>query len=188
MKKTTTKTFVILGMHRSATSLIAGALNNFGVNMGEKLLGGRGDPKKRIPHFEDLEFLRLNEEILFQAGGSWDNPPPERKILALKEKFAPKIKSLIERKKGLWGWKDPRTTLTIKLYLPYLKNPHFICCFREPIEVAKSLYRRQKMPIKKGLKLAKIYNKRLLKFLREIYENPRLYHSHAHCTLQAILS
>lgn len=143
MKKTTTKTFVILGMHRSATSLIAGALNNFGVNMGEKLLGGRGDPK---------------------------------------------IKSLIERKKGLWGWKDPRTTLTIKLYLPYLKNPHFICCFREPIEVAKSLYRRQKMPIKKGLKLAKIYNKRLLKFLREIYENPRLYHSHAHCTLQAILS
>lgn len=165
--KKTTKTFIVLGMHRSATSLVAGALRNFGVDMGKELLGGKNS--KISPHFEDMDFLRLNEQILRAAGGSWDNPPSEKKILSLKEKFASEIKSLIENKTGLWGWKDPRTTLTIKLYLPYLKNPHFICCFREPLEVAKSLYRRQKMPIKKGLKLAKIYNKRLLGFLKEIY-------------------
>ena len=54
-----------------------------------------------------------------------------------------------------------------RLYLPYLENPHFICCFREPMEVAKSLKRRNDMPIKKGLKLAKVYNSRLLKFIND---------------------
>lgn len=157
-----TKTFIVLGMHGSATSLVAGSLHKFGVNMGKELLGGGNS--KTSPHYEDISFLKLNEKILMAAGGFWDNPPPEKKILALKDKFAPEIKYLVKNKSGLWGWKDPRTTLTIKLYLPYLKNPHFICCFRDPLEVAKSLYRRQRMPIKEGLKLAEIYNKRLLDF------------------------
>jgi len=158
----TTKTFIVLGMHRSATSLVAGALHNFGVNMGKELMS-----------FEDIDFFRLNEEILKEAGGSWQNPPPEKKILALAKKFAPKIKKLVENKSGLWDFKDPRTILTIKLYLPYLKNPHFICCFGEPLEIARSLYKRQKMPIKKGLKLAEIYNKRLLNFLNEIHNTKK---------------
>ena len=178
--KKTTKTFIVLGMHRSATSLVAGGLHNFGVDMGKKLLGG---PDSNYNELEDMDFLRLNWKILKEAGGSWDNPPSEKKILALKEKFAPEIKKLVENKSGLWGWKDPRTTLTIKLYLPYLKNPHFICCFRDPLEVAKSLYKRQKMPIEKGLKLAGIYNQRLLKFLRELYENPKIYHFNTYCSI-----
>lgn len=174
----TTKAFIVLGMHRSATSLVAGALRNFGVDMGKELLGG--STSKISPHFEDMDFLRLNEQILHTAGGSWRNPPSEKRILALRKKFAPEIKKLVEGKSGLWGWKDPRTTLTIKLYLPYLKNPHFICCFRNPLEVAKSLYRRQKMPIKEGLKLAKIYNKRLLGFLNYYYasKNYSLFHDY----------
>lgn len=165
--KKTTKTFVILGMHKSATSLAAGALHKFGVNMGKELMGG--DRWNEIGYFEDMEFFRLNEEILKEAGGSWYNPPSEKAISALKKKFAPKIKKLVKDKSGLWGWKDPRTTLTIKLYLPYLKNPHFICCFREPKEVAKSLNKVQGISVKHALKLAKIYNRRLLNFLNEIY-------------------
>ncbi len=175
----TTKTFVILGMHRSATSLIAGALKDFGVDLGRQLLGVnyffKDDDSKISAHFENIDFLKLNEEILTTAGGSWSNPPSEKNILALKEKFAPRIKKLVKEKSGLWGWKDPRTTLTIKLYLPYLKNPHFICCFREPLEVARSLYRRQKMPVKEGLKLAETYNKRLLDFLNSSYATKNSY-------------
>ena len=172
------KTFIILGMHKSATSLIAGGLNNFGVNMGEKLMGG--DEWNKIGYFEDMEFFRLNEEILKAAGGSWYEPPSERKILALKKEFGPKIKKLVEKKSGLWGWKDPRTTLTIKLYLPYLKNPHFICCFRDPKEVARSLSKTQGISTEKALKLAGIYNKRLLKFLKEVYENSGIYYLNSH--------
>src|SRR4030043_1906721 len=91
-----TKTFVVLGMHKSATSLIAGALHNFKVNMGERLMGW--DEFNKVGYFEDLDFYKLNETILKQAGGSWYNPPSEKKILALKKKFAPEIKRLIEKK------------------------------------------------------------------------------------------
>ena len=144
------KAFVILGMHRSATSLVAGGLNKFGVNMGSNFIkSDRGNP---MGYWENKKFRILNGEILHRAGGSWDNPPPRDKILALKNEFAPRIKDLIkESELPLWGWKDPRTILTIELYLPYLKNPHFICCFRDPMEVAKSLQRRNKFPLEKGL-------------------------------------
>jgi len=162
------KTFVVLGMHRSATSLVAKGLKEAGIDMGKELLWAtKHNPEG---HYEDLEFLRLNDMILKEAGGSWDNPPPEDKIIEAGKKFKKEIKQLT-KKEGLWGWKDPRTTLTIKCYLPYLKNPHFICCFREPLEVAKSLRRREGWSIKRGLKLAKEYNKRLLKFLHEFSNN-----------------
>lgn len=72
-----TKTFIVLGMHGSATSLVAGSLHKFGVNMGKELLGGGNS--KTSPHYEDISFLKLNEKILMAAGGFWDNPPPEKK-------------------------------------------------------------------------------------------------------------
>jgi len=68
-----------------------------------------------------------------------------------------------------WGWKDPRTTLTIEAYLPYLIKPHFYACFRDPKDVAKSLEIRNNFPISKGIELAKIYNKRLFEFLKNQY-------------------
>lgn len=158
------KTFVVLGMHRSATSLVAGGLKKFGIDMGGNLY--MGNPSNPKGHWENRGFLGLNKKILRQAGGGWANPPSREKILALKNKFAPEINRLVKHSEApLWGWKDPRTTLTIELYLPYLKNPHFICCFRNPLEVAKSLQLRNRFPIEKGLKLARIYNERLLEFI-----------------------
>ena len=158
------KVFVILGMHRSATSLVAGGLKKMDINMGKKLLGA--DKSNPFGHFEDKAFMELNTRILKQAGGSWDNPPPEVNIIKVGRKLSGEIRELTN-KQGLWGWKDPKTTLTIKCYLPHLENPHFICCFREPLEIAKSLQRREGWPIGKGIKLTKEYNNRLLQFLRE---------------------
>ena len=161
------KCFVILGMHRSATSLIAKGLHEAGVNMGDELMGpGPGNPQE---HFEDMDFVRMNEAILGMAGGSWDNPPTEKDILEAGKELSGLIRGLIGRKqaRALWGWKDPRTTLTIRCYLPFLANPHFIACFRDPADVAQSLLRRDGMPTFKGMDLARIYNKRLTNFLTE---------------------
>jgi len=161
------KCIIVLGMHRSATSLCAGGLKKANVKMGNNLLGA--DSSNIFGHFEDIDFMNLNKKILAAAGGSWDLPPPENTILNIGKRLAPEIKSLVDRKKSkLWGWKDPRTTLTVKLYLPYIENPHFFCCFRDPMEVAKSLAARNGFPIPKGLELAEIYNRRLLCFLEQI--------------------
>jgi len=107
------------------------------------------------------------------AGGSWHNPPSEESILDLQHEpqITDRIEKLLRAKfsnKLYTGWKDPRTTLTIKLFLPYLENPHFIACFRDPNEVAKSLALvHYSLNTQQCLKIAKLYNQRLLKFLAE---------------------
>ena len=159
------KTFVVLGMHRSATSLVSGGLDKRGVNMGDNLLpADAGNPEG---YYENIEFMNLNQRILESAGGNWKNPPSRKDILDQKEKFDDVIERVVTKNQDdLWGWKDPRTTLTIELFLPYLENPHFITCFREPEEVGKSLNRRDGMPVERGVELANVYNERLTDFLK----------------------
>lgn len=162
------KEIVILGMHRSGTSMVAGILNKMGVNMGEDLLGK--NPSNPFGHFEDRDFYNMNRNILCNAGGSWEIPPLEKDILEQKENFDERIRSLIEKKNNYynnWGWKDPRTSLTIKLYIPYLINPYFIVCHRKDIAIAQSLQKRDNFKIEKGLKLAEIYNERINDFFRK---------------------
>ena len=161
------KTFIVLGMHRSATSLIAKGLALSGVHMGDRLLGAHSS--NPYGHFEDVDFIQLNDKILFHAGGKWDKPPLEKNIIEVGLNKADKIKEFVERKKRspFWGWKDPRTVLTIRCFLPYLDHPHFICCYRKANEVAGSLFRRDGMPISEGIQLAKIYNNRMAKFIAE---------------------
>jgi hypothetical protein len=175
------KTFIVLGMHRSATALTSKALNEY-IYMGDDILP---------VVFENRKFLHLNSKILKKAGGSWRNPPPEKNILKLAKHFNKEIKNTLaeESEKArfssgngradyLWGWKDPRSVLTIRLFLPYLENPHFICHFRNPIDIANSLARRKsekykdlEMTYEEGLKLVNIYNKRLLDFLRYLVKS-----------------
>ena len=117
------KIVIVLGMHKSGTSMVAGSLKKLGVNMGKDTTPDSTNP---LGHFEDKEFVTLNSQILKKAGGSWTNPPAKEKILIQKEYFLRKIESLIQKQKSeLWGWKDPRTCLTIELYLPYLINSYF---------------------------------------------------------------
>ncbi len=158
------KTVVILGMHRSATSLVSEGIDKAGVWMG-------GKARSKF-HWENLHFMRLNQSILKEAGGSWDNPPSREKINNVDRRE--KIKNLIdwnvlnakERNCSFWGWKDPRTVLTFDLYEPYLTNLHIVTIFRDPLEVAKSLKTRNNMPISKGINLAKEYNKRIFNILQ----------------------
>lgn len=158
------KTFIVLGMHRSATSLIAKGL------AGEINMGARYQPMQDNPqgHWENWDFVYLNDSILEAAGGSWDNPPSRERILEAGKAFTTAIKHLVESFNQLgehWGWKDPRTALTIECYQPYLVNPHYIAVFRNKHEVAKSLQARNGFSIEKGVALAEEYNKRITQFL-----------------------
>ena len=164
------KTFVVLGMHRSATSLCAKGLHEAGVHMGTDLLGAI--PSNPFGHYENRAFVQLNDVILSAAGGSWDNPPPEKDIVKAGMTLRTRIRETIERESAgqeLWGWKDPRTTLTIKCYWDYLVNPHIFACFRHPVSVAKSLAKRDGFSLAEGVRLAAEYNTRLLDFMYNCY-------------------
>ena len=155
---------VVLGMHRSGTSMIGGVLARLGVDMGKELVGKSWS--NPLGHFEDKEFFNLNNRILEAAGGAWDSPPSEKAILAQAPNFREEIERLIRRRQALhlWGWKDPRTSLTIRLYMPYLSNPYFLICHRDLEAIAESLKRRDKMDIKAAKRLAEIYEQRIEQF------------------------
>lgn len=177
MNKQSSKTVIVLGMHRSGTSMTSAILNELGVNMGKSL-------SNPIGHFEDLEFLYLNIEILKAAGGDCVNVPKAESILNQKYKFKEKIKLLTNKPNlHIWGWKYPRTSLTAALYLPYVNNPYFVVCYRKADEIAISLKKRDNFNIEHAKKLKEIYDKRIEEFFRNnivlnrlnLYYNAALY-------------
>ncbi|MDD5109696.1 MAG: sulfotransferase [Patescibacteria group bacterium] len=165
------KTVVVLGMHRSGTSLVAGILSRMEVDMGKKLL-----PKDRFNlrgYYEDTEFLRLNQKILKHCNGDWDNPPQPETIRACTA-FTSEIQSLIQNRHGRWGWKDPRTALTLELFLPYLADLQVVVCWRNPYDIAKSLQERDGFDFQRALRLTYTYYQRILEFLDAHPNLPRL--------------
>jgi glycosyltransferase involved in cell wall biosynthesis len=167
------KTMVVLGMHRSATSLVAKSLNHE-IFMGDNLLKHEAIDNPQ-GHYEDKDFIKLNDEILQAAGGSWFQPPPKEKILGVEQRLkdqaqiliALKINKALQEDYSFWGWKDPRTTFTLPIYLPHLPQPHFTFVARHPTEVAQSLVKRNKMSLAKAQELTRQYNVRLAEFMIE---------------------
>jgi hypothetical protein len=63
---------LVIGMHRSGTSVVAGVLHDLGLSLPRDLLvGGEDNPS----HNESSALTKANEAILGILGGSWDSPP-----------------------------------------------------------------------------------------------------------------
>ena len=148
---------IIIGMHRSGTSLLSRMLQKLGLFMGIK----------KDPNNEALFFKNLNEWLLRQSGGAWDHPDPIRHLLDnTKVRFlasdymshmmkTPRVTSYMGWGKYLryrspanmdisWGWKDPRNTYTLPLWLDLFPDAKVIHIFRHGVDVANSLKMSQK--------------------------------------------
>lgn len=134
----------VLGVGRSGTSLAARAINMLGVDLGpeEEML----EPSDVNPagFWEQREIVELNEEILAALGGAWWRPPPRPagwERTAEMASFASRIAELVERRfdgRGRWGFKDPRTTLTLPLWRSVVGELDHLICLRNPLEVVAS--------------------------------------------------
>lgn len=166
---------VVLGPGRSGTSSVAGILQILGVHMGD--VAWQGTDRWNVHgYFEDRAFFDLNERILAAAGGSWREPPPREAVLEAGAAFRDEIRRAIEGRRGTWGWKDPRSVLTIELFLPYLPSPRIVVVLRSPVHVAASLARREPdLAGARGLRLTHTYLGRLLDFLEAHPELPTAY-------------
>jgi len=62
--------------------------------------------------------------------------------------------------------------------MPYVleadDDPFLYVCFRRPEKVADSLFRRDRMPMEEGEKLAIKHNQRIIKFLEDLFVHKRL--------------
>jgi hypothetical protein len=135
----------VVGPPRSGTSLTTRILNLAGVYLGpeEDLVpAGRWNPQG---FWEHQRIVALNERLLAHLGGSVSDPPKRlppgweaSESLAAERREARALLREAFGGRPLWGWKDPRASLTLPFWRPLLANVRFVVCLRNPIDVAAS--------------------------------------------------
>lgn len=161
-KSAQNKTLILLGMHRSGTSLIAHWLQNCGLQIGAELLGpGHSNVEG---HFEDVEFYNIHREIL-ENNNLDESGVIFNSVNSISVINKAKIEQLIQSKNRLfeqWGWKDPRTCLFLDFYREILPDAYYLIIIRDYKCVVISLIKRMMR------ELDSLYNSPQKKFLSKI--------------------
>jgi hypothetical protein len=144
------RTVVVLGMHRSGTSALCGALDLLGLDFGKDLMLPSHANEKG--HWEHQEIVRVHDGLLAALGSSWDDVEPlpsdwiEREIT---REVGSRLIEILERDfahSPLFGIKDPRMCRLMPLWRQIFQTlrvePHFVLVVRHPWEVAESLAKR----------------------------------------------
>jgi hypothetical protein len=161
----TARPIIVLGMHRSGTSCLAGSLQQRGLFLGEVY---ESRPYNRKGNRENQRIMDLNDAVLDASGGAWDRPPQALRwdAAAAAERDAI-VASLVAGAEGrAWGFKDPRTLLTLAFWLDGVADARFVGAIRNPVQVVRSLTARDpSMAVDAALDLWLDYNQRLLALL-----------------------
>jgi hypothetical protein len=153
----------ILGMHRSGTSLVSRVLNVLGVYLGPEEHLMRPSTDNPTGHWESRPIKEINDEILSTLGGTWQEPPPlppgwERSPeLAASRQRAREVIEADFSGSDLWGFKDPRNSLTLPFWQRILDPMRYVICLRNPLDVAASAGARNRaddtVPFEQGVEL-----------------------------------
>ena len=144
--------FVVIGMHRSGTSLMGSMLNLLGVNIAEEASPRRGN---ELGHYERWDIVALHEQILevFDrniASLKHDFPLPSGWWSDLRLRpFADELRRKLADLLALGpppGFKDPRASMLLPIWKPIFQaldvEARCIVCLRHPAHVAESLFLR----------------------------------------------
>ena len=105
------KTFIIFGVPRGGTTMIARVAEQLGVGMGSKLPSNYEDDEFNYDKMSDA--LKEDPKLMARA-----------------------LLRAINRRNGrhdVWGWKYPRAHLYLPLIIKQVRNPHLICVLRDPV-------------------------------------------------------
>lgn len=156
---------IITGMHRSGTSAIAQLIHKLGVSVGphSQLIPGARENRKGF--FENLDVVSCNNRILQSIDSTWDNPQIDRlKDVVVDSTIRQEIRRILtdfKAEEKTFLLKDPRFSLTLSSWLHELNAPLIICCLRSPMEIARSLQKRNGFSVFKGLGLWEVYLRQL---------------------------
>ncbi len=141
---------IVIGMHRSGSSLLVKVLQELGVFMGSDFEENN----------ESMFFNKINDWMLLQAGASWDNPENfnyisndfkalmaeiiENRLNTIHlKKYLGSTKQSVNDSGFVWGWKDPRNTFTIDVWKEIFPEAKIIHIYRNPVDVVSSLTKRE---------------------------------------------
>jgi glycosyltransferase involved in cell wall biosynthesis len=175
---------LVLGCHRSGTSAVTRLLNMMGASVGAPESMKAANKENSKGFWENDEVVDINKLLLQQAGARWDRLStytPEVAAAAF-AKAAPTLGKELERLllrfdvQRPWVTKDPRLCLTLPFWLPYMEAPVAILVNRHPVEVARSMHRRNPLlTIETGIAL---WEKHTLAALADSLAIPRISVTH----------
>ena len=139
---------IVLGMHRSGTSMVARLLNMMGAYFAPDDVAMQPTAANPKGYWEREDIRVLNDDIFSSLGVSWDNIGDFDSSLLTDEvcqKFAPRVQKIIFSLDAHRPWmiKDPRLCLLLPVWHPLLEVPVCIYVYRHPIQVAQSLKTRE---------------------------------------------
>ncbi len=151
---------IILGMHRSGTSALGGALEPLGLTIGKSVM----TPKEENPRgfYENNSLMEFHDKFLKSIRSHWRDLAPvsqERFQGVAARRFQGKLLRLLNDEFGSDRplIKDPRMCRLVPLWIPLIQEhfpqARFILPIRHPVEVAYSLRQRGDVTLEEGLKL-----------------------------------
>jgi len=171
---------IILGMHRSGTSVLARLLNMMGAYFGPEGISTGANQENPKGFWERRDVRQLNDYVLNSVGCDWNKisdfnikDVPEEVINKFKIEGAKIILEMDSHRP--WMLKEPRLCLLFDLWKELLERPVCIHIYRNPIEVANSLYTRNGIPAHTGIALWEKYN---ISALEASHGQPRFVVSH----------
>jgi len=161
---------IISGMHRSGSSLVAQLFFEADADFGNPDTFYDADKWNPNGYFEQNEILNINMSLI---NGIWGKaaylfPPSTSTILKRAQRYSGSIRKINEKydKKII---KENRFCLTLPAWQAYDANIYkILICFRDPIQVASSLQKRNKIPLWLGYSLWQRHYQLLLKFTQNI--------------------
>jgi hypothetical protein len=152
---------VVLGMHRSGTSAMAGVLARLGCDLPEEIMpANEFNPKG---YYESLKTYNMNDAVLASGGSGWDDWQafnPGWFESPRMEEFLELGAQVLQEEYGtsrLFVLKDPRICRLMpfwtRLFEEQRIRPVYVLTHRNPVEVARSLETREGWPLSVGLLL-----------------------------------
>lgn len=148
-------------MHRSGTSATAHTLVELGLSTADFDDLIEPGPHNERGYWESRTITRFDESVLRHLGGTWSAPPrpvdgweksDDTAMRELRSRAAGVAKSSLGPPPAVM--KDPRLCFTLPLWRAVLTDdPVAVVVFRDPLEVAHSLQRRDGFPLTLGLAL-----------------------------------
>jgi len=183
------KVLVIVGMHRSGTSLITNWLEKCGLQVGERLeLPARSNVDG---HFEDIEFKNIHEEILLSKNLPSSGLVELSNDLDLSIYQQEKLKSILNVKNKLyeqWGWKDPRTCLFLDTYREFIPGAKYLIIVRDYNSVISSLLKRDFLGLDDRYMARRWFQRQVWTFFRRKRRQKRYYAENAEHYLKVWLT
>jgi hypothetical protein len=176
---------IVCGMHRTGTSAVARVINLLGADIGKDLIAPRTDNIRG--YWESQRVVQVHNRLLEDLGSSSADPLPLPDDW-LRTPFAQhahdRLADLIESEfqdSSLFVVKDPRISKLLPLWTKLLAELDIeivvVLTFRNPLEVAASLQKRDRLPLTSSLLL---YLVSYLKSELASRGHSRLFVSYAH--------